>query len=90
MKIASCIASLEHFIEETASQRPLVAGEQIAQWTNGDPIYIRGKWRSKGYFRQLCVRWESPQQAGMFRKGLAGYFGGGIEAEKIDHLPFVK
>jgi len=90
MKIATCIADLEDYISEQAESRQLNAGEQIATWTRGEPIFIRGKWRGKGYFAQLCVRWECPSIKGMFGKGLAGYTGKPITPEKINHLPIVK
>jgi hypothetical protein len=90
MKIATCIADLEDYIVAESESRPLLAGEQIANWTNGEPIHIRGKWRGKGYFAPLCVRWSAGDGKGMFGKGLAGYSGKPITPEKINHLPFVK
>jgi len=90
MKTATCIANLESYILEQSETRQLAPGEQIAVWTGGEPVFIRGKWTGRGYFSPLCIRWESPSSAGMFRKGLAGYCGKPINPESLAHLPAVK
>lgn len=91
MKIATCIADLENYIQQQSESRKLMAGEQIAQWTTGEPIFVSGKWLGKGHFARLCVRWICPiREQGMFSKGLAGYCGKPIPEDKINHLPLVK
>lgn len=88
---ATCIADLDEHIVTLANRGELKRGEIVAVWKGtGEAITISGRWQSKGYFAQWCIRWTCIRAGKWFSKGLAGYTGEAIQFDKIKHLPIVK
>ena len=81
-----CIAEMEHAVETGIEK--IETG--IIGYFGKDPIIIKGKLFTKGYFPRWCIRWTSREGKGLFGKGLIGYSGKPLDQSRIKELPICR
>ena len=72
LPVVYCLANLDSVIEKKIENSSLAAGP-IAMYADGQIISVLGRWRSKGVWGSMAVRWICPGRSGMFGKGLSLY-----------------
>ena len=84
----SCVNDAQTYISENVkSLNPGIIG----YWDSiNEPVYLKGRLFTKGYFPRWCIRWTSGNGKGLFGNGLACYSGTPLKLENIEHLPICK
>ena len=84
----NCVNDVEKYIYENAKDlKPGIIG----YWSSiNDPVILKGRVLTKGYFPRWCVRWISGNGKGLFGNGLACYTGIPLLLTDISHLPICK
>ena len=84
-----CKAEVDDAVRDAAQAGPLNPGQVIAKWGSGNPIVIKGRYKTRSVYADLFnlqpVRWECPGMQGFFAKGLVD-----LKRETVENLPLVK